>query len=101
MEHAHRSVSYFRAGKFALVVPAEFRDGVEHGEDVLYRRFFQDIIMAGAGHVPAAGFHDIENLAGFYPNGLGGSPDEYVVKVAIVVPDCRRRQRRSRGCGLR
>ena len=94
MECSQRSFSDFHAKKpltapftaveekkLALDVSAEFCDGVEHGEHVLHGRFLEDIVVAGAGHVPAACFHDIEDFARFFPDGLARSVDQYVVRI--------------------
>ena len=62
-------------------------DGVEHGEDVIEGGFGEDGVVTGAGDVTAAGHHDVEDLASFGADGVGGAANEDVMGIDGTVEE--------------
>ena len=58
---------------FALCtsVSTKFVNGVEHGQYVFDRCFFEDRIVACAGHVSAAGLHDFQDFTRCLTDAVG------------------------------
>ena len=54
---------------------------------VLDRRLLQDVVVAGAGDVAAAGRHDPQHLAGLLAHGLRRAVDQHVVRVDRAVEE--------------
>ena len=58
-----------------------FPHSVEHCENVFNGGFFENCVVAGAGHIASAGHHNIENLAGLFANDFSSAVDEHVVGI--------------------
>ena len=56
-----------------------FPDSVEHCEHVFNGAFFENCVVAGAGHIAAAGHHNIENLTCLFTNDFSSAVDKHVV----------------------
>lgn len=64
-----------------------FPDSVEHCEHVFNGGFFENCVVAGAGHITPAGHHNIENLTCLFTNDFSSAVDEYVVGVDGAVKE--------------